>query len=114
MGRILIIIGLFFFILTLVGNFFDIKIHVDQSKGVTQIGQLWYYLSPESLQISEVIISRYIDPCSTLDILNCSGFLWYPIISSILTLPAGPSLALISFLLIYFGLRKRKKIIKKL
>ena len=113
MGRILIIIGLFFFILTLVGNFFDIKIHVNQSKGVTQIGQLWYYLSPESLQISEVIISRYIDPCSTLDILNCSGFLWHPIISSILTLPAGPSLAFISFLLIYFGLRKRKKIIKK-
>ena len=114
MGRILIILGLLFFILTLVGNFFDIKIHLDESKGVTQIGQLWYHLSPESLQMSEVIVSRYIDPCSTLDILNCSGFLWYPIISSILTLPAGPALALISFLLIYFGLRKRKTNIKNL
>ena len=114
MGRILIILGLFFFILALIGNYFDIKIHLQESKGFTQIGQLWYYLSPESLQMSEVIVSRYIDPCSTLDILNCSGFLWYPIISSILTLPAGPALALISFLLIYLGLRKRKKVIKRL
>tara|TARA_Y100001960_G_C14250746_1_gene622741 strand:+ start:112 stop:456 length:345 start_codon:yes stop_codon:yes gene_type:complete len=113
MGRILIILGLLFFLLTLVGNFFDIKIHLDGSKGVTPIGNLWYTLSPDSLQMFEVIVSRYIDPCATLDILNCSGFLWHPVISSFLTLPAGPVLAVISFLLIYFGLSKRKTIIKK-
>ncbi len=110
MGRLLIILGLIFFVLTLVSNYFDVSIHLNGSKGVTQIGQLWYHLGSESLQFSEAIISRYIDPCATLEILNCSGFLWHPVISSILNLPAGPALGLFSFLLIYFGIRKRKKL----
>ena len=120
MGRLLIILGLLLFILTLMSNYFDVKKylfdnpnvtnHIAGDSGITQIGHLWAYISFESLQIAEAIVSRYIDPCSSFEILNCSGFLWHPVISSILTLPAGPSLAVLSFLLIYFGLRKRKKI----
>ena len=119
MGRILIILGMIFFILTLISNYFDIHKHLFDNDGVvkqiingnnvTSIGHLWYYLGSESLQITEAIISRYIDPCTSFEILNCTGFLWHPVISSILTLPAGPTLAIVSFVLIYFGLRRRKK-----
>ena len=123
MGRLLIILGLLLFILTLMSNYFDVKKylfdnsnvtnHIAGESGITQIGHLWAYISFESLQIAEAIVSRYIDPCSSFEILNCSGFLWHPVISSILTLPAGPTLAILSFVLIYFGLKKRKKMSAK-
>ena len=108
MGRLLIIIGLLFFLLTLTANIFDISLHLEGLKGVTEIGELWYSLAPQSLQTTEAIISRYIDPCSTLKILNCSGFLWHPIISSLLNLPAGLFLSIFSFALIFLGLKKRR------
>ena len=54
----------------------------------SSVGEFWFRLSPNSLQISEAIVSRYIDPCSLFRKLNCSPFLWHPIISTILTLPA--------------------------
>ena len=73
---------------------------------ITKLGQFWFHLAPNSLQIAETIISRYIDPCSALDILNCSGFIWHPLISSILLMPAAPVLALLSTIFIVFGLKK--------
>ena len=112
MSRLIIVVGLIFFSLGLTGNYFDISLHLSGSQGVTQIGQMWYYLAPESLQIAEVIVSRYIDPCSSLEILNCSGFLWHPIISSILTLPAGLSFSILAVLLIFLGFKKRKRLSK--
>ena len=112
MSRLIIVVGLIFFSLGLTGNYFDINLHISGSQGVTQIGQMWYYLAPESLQTAEVIVSRYIDPCSSLEILNCSGFLWHPIISSILTLPAGLSFSILAVLLIFLGFKKRKRLSK--
>ena len=109
MGRLLIVIGLFFFVLGLISNFFDVSMHINGSKGVNNIGHIWYYFGPKSLQLTEVIVSRYIDPCSSLDILNCTGFLWHPIISTILSFPAGLSFPTFSFFLIYFGLKKRMR-----
>ena len=53
------------------------------------LGQLWYSAHPESLQVSEAIISRYIDPCGLLAILNCAPFLWHPLIATLLSWPAG-------------------------
>ena len=105
-GRILILFGIFSFILTLVSNYFDIVLQVDGKSEITQLGQFWYHFAPNSLQISESIISRYVDPCSALDILDCSGFIWHPFISSILLMPAAPILALFSFIFIALGLKK--------
>jgi uncharacterized membrane protein YdjX (TVP38/TMEM64 family) len=105
-GRILILLGISFFLLTLVSNYFDIFLQLDKKEEITQLGQLWFYFSPNSLQLTEAIISRYIDPCSALDVLNCSGFIWHPFISFILSLPAAPFLAILSFLFISFGIRK--------
>ena len=111
-ARIFILLGIISFILTLVSNYFDIILQIDNKNEITQLGQFWFYFAPNSLQVAEAIVSRYIDPCSALEVLNCSGFIWHPFISSILLLPAAPFLALLSFLFIGFGIKKsgRKKI----
>ena len=111
-GRILILLGISSFILTLISNYFDIILQIGNKNEITQLGQFWFYFAPNSLQVAEAIVSRYIDPCSALEVLNCSGFIWHPFISSILLLPAAPFLALLSFLFIGFGIKKsgRKKI----
>ena len=79
------------------------KVGIDNKNEITQLGQFWFYFAPNSLQVAEAIVSRYIDPCSALEVLNCSGFIWHPFISSILLLPAAPFLALLSFLFIQFS-----------
>ena len=109
LGRIIIVLGISFFLLTLISNYFDISLHMDGKLGITETGDIWFYFAPKSLQMAESIVSRYIDPCSSLEILNCSGFIWYPFIQSVLTLPAAPFFAILSFLLIKVGLNKSFK-----
>ena len=53
------------------------------------LGRVWYSYSPTTLQASESIISRYIDPCALIAALDCSPFLWHPIIATILGWPAA-------------------------
>ena len=108
-GRVLILFGICSFILTLVSNYFDIILQIEGKNEITKLGEFWFHFAPNSLQIAESIISRYVDPCSALDILDCSGFIWHPFISSILLMPAAPLLALFSFILIAFGLRKKTR-----
>ena len=108
MGRIFITFGLFFFAISVLGIHLDILLHINGSVGYTQIGQMWYKYAPNSLQIAEAIVSRYIDPCSSLEILNCSGFIWYPIISTFLIFPAGLIFGILTILFIYFGTKKRR------
>ena len=109
LGRVIIFLGVSSFLLTLISNYFDILIHINGKLGITELGEVWFYFAPNSLQVAEAIVSRYIDPCSSLDIFNCSGFIWHPFISSILVLPAAPFFALLSFLLIKLGLNKSYK-----
>ena len=106
MRKILIIFGICSFILTLVSNYFDIALQIEGKEEITQLGQFWFHFAPNSLQIAESIVSRYVDPCSALEILDCSGFIWHPLISSILLVPAALVLALLSFVFIGFGLKK--------
>ena len=108
-GRFLIFIGIISFVLTLVSNYFDIIAQIENKTNIIELGQLWFHFSPNSLQLTETLISRYVDPCSALEILNCSGFIWHPFISSVLLLPAAPVLAFISFLLITFGIKQSGK-----
>ncbi len=68
----------------------------------SSIGEFWYELSPSSIQISEVIVSRYIDPCSQFESLNCNPFLWHPFVSSILIMPSTPTFLLFSIICLYF------------
>ena len=108
-GRVFILLGVSSFVLTLVSNYFDILLQIENKNEITQLGQFWFYFAPNSLQVAEAIVSRYVDPCSALDVLNCSGFIWHPFISSILLLPAAPVLALLSFVFIAFGIKKSVK-----
>ena len=108
-GRVLILFGICSFILSLVSNYLDIVLQVEGKNEIIQLGQFWFHFAPNSLQIAETIISRYVDPCSALDILDCSGFIWHPFISSVLLMPAAPTLALLSFIMITFGLKKVKR-----
>ena len=108
MGRIFITFGLIFFVISIFGIYLDVLLHIDGSVGYTQIGQTWYKYAPNSLQITEAIVSRYIDPCSSLELLNCSGFVWYPIISTFLNFPTGLTFGILTILFIYFGTKKRR------
>ena len=109
LGRIFIFIGILFFLLTLTSNYLDISLQLNGKTEITEIGMLWSEFAPNSLQMAETIISRYVDPCSALEILNCSGFIWHPFIMSILLLPAAPFLAILSFISIGFGIKKSSK-----
>ncbi len=111
-GRVLILFGICSFIITLVSNYFDVVLQIDGKNEITQLGQIWFHFAPNSLQIAEALISRYIDPCSALDILDCTGFIWHPFISTILLMPAAPLLALLSFIFIALGLKKTVKKVK--
>ena len=108
MGRIFITFGLIFFAISVLGMYLDVLLHINSNVGYTQIGQIWYKYAPNSLQIAEAIVSRYIDPCSSLEILNCSGFVWYPIISTFLIFPAGLTFGTLTIFFIYFGTKKRR------
>ena len=108
MGRILITFGLVFFSISVLGMYLDVLLHIDGTEGYTQIGQIWYKYAPNSLQIAEAIVSRYIDPCSSLDILNCSGFVWHPIVSTFLIFPVGLTFGILTIFFIYFGTKKRR------
>merc|ERR1711988_647979 len=113
MGRIFITFGLIFFVISVFGIFLDVMLHVDGNVGYTQIGQIWYKYAPNSLQIAEAIVSRYIDPCSSLEILNCSGFVWHPIISTFLIFPAGLTFGILTIFFIFWKKKKKKKKKKK-
>ena len=108
MGRLFITFGLIFFVMSVLGIYLDVLLHIDSNVGFTQIGQIWYRYAPDSLQMAEAIVSRYIDPCSSLEILNCSGFVWHPIISTFLTFPAGLTFGILAIFFIYFGTKKRR------
>ena len=68
------------------------------------LGQFWFELHAPSLQVSEAIISRYIDPCGLIVALGCEPFLWHPLISTTLGWPAA--LNMLGLMLIMMGLSR--------
>ena len=86
-----------FAVLTLVAIWGDFT---DGEAGFASIGALWFDLSPTTLQISEAIVSRYIDPCGLFIGLNCAPFLWFPVVFFFLGLPAVPFFLGITIVLI--------------
>lgn len=99
-------IRLFFGLMVLVAVYTDLT---DGRGGFTDVGYLWFELAPNSLQISEAIISRYIDPCGFFISLNCEPFLWHPVISFFLLLPAAPFfIGVTTLLILYRKYRERR------
>ena len=67
------------------------------------IGKMWYGAHRGSLQVAEAIISRYIDPCGLIVALDCTPFLWHPLIATLLSWPAGLVGFVLTNILLFFG-----------
>ena len=53
------------------------------------LGKYMREIAPSFLLQAEVVVDRYIDPCSLIIALGCSPFIWHPVISSLLLWPAA-------------------------
>ena len=71
-------------------------------------GNIWYSAHPGSLQLSEAIISRYIDPCGLIIALDCTPFLWHPLIATLLSWPAGLVGSVLTGIFWVFGKPKQR------
>ena len=68
------------------------------------LGQFWFERHSASLQISEAVISRYIDPCGLIVAFDCEPFLWHPLIATLLGWPT--SLVLFLVMAVFLGLAR--------
>ena len=109
MGRILILFGICSFILTLISNYFDIVLQIDGKNEITQLGQFWFHFAPNSLQIAESIVSRYVDPCS----IRYSGLFRVYMASLYIFNIVNACCSYISSIKFYFYFFWTKKICKK-
>ena len=107
MKYIATLFGIILFALGLATSYKDVMAS-DRSWHV--IGEVWFEWAPTSLQVSESIISRYIDPCGLFISLDCAPFLWHPVISTALQWYAAPVFLLLGLILMVLGrwLGKRK------
>ena len=53
------------------------------------LGQFWFERHATSLQVTEAVISRYVDPCGLIMALGCEPFLWHPIVATLLSWPTA-------------------------
>ena len=60
------------------------------------LGQFWFEHHATSLQITEAVISRYIDPCGLIVPLGCEPFLWHPVLVTVLGWPTALVLLLLT------------------
>lgn len=61
------------------------------------LGQLWFELSPETLNLSQAVIQRYVHPA-----------VWDPILQTALTWPAWVVFAGLGVLFMWLGARRQK------
>ena len=71
-------------------------------------GRIWHDLHSGSLQVSEAVVSRFIDPCGLIIALDCTPFLWHPLIASFLGWPAGLIGCALCGVLWFFGRPKQR------
>ena len=64
---------------------------------VTSLGELWFSLSPPSLNLTQAVIERYTLP-----------FLWDPVLLWVLKAPAAVVLIVIALIFAFFGRRPRR------
>ena len=64
------------------------------------LGQFWFERHAASLQVTEAIISRYIDPCGLIVALGCEPFLWHPLLATLLGWPTAVVLFMMTGLLL--------------
>ena len=80
---------------------YAIWLDISSDKASLVLGQFWFEHHAPSLQVSEAIISRYIDPCGLIVAFGCEPFLWHPLIATTLGWPAA--LNMMVLMLVMFG-----------
>ena len=80
------IFGYLIGLIALYAMWLDLSVTDEPSK---VLGQFWFEHHAASLQITEAVISRYIDPCGLIVALGCAPFLWHPMIATLLGWPAA-------------------------
>ena len=68
------------------------------------LGQFWFERHAASLQVTETVISRYVDPCGLIVALGCEPFLWHPLIVTLLGWPTA--LVLLLLMAVFLGLAR--------
>ena len=71
----------------------DLRVTDEPSK---VLGQFWFEHHASSLQITEAVISRYVDPCGLIVPLGCEPFLWHPVLVTVLGWPTALVLLLLT------------------
>ena len=65
------------------------------------LGQVWFGLSPETLNLSQAIVQRYLHPA-----------LWDPGIQTLLTWPVWAVFAPLGLLFLWLGARRRRQLVQ--
>ena len=68
------------------------------------LGQFWFERHAASLQVTETVISRYVDPCGLIVALGCEPFLWHPLIVTLLGWPTA--LVLLLAMAVFLGVAR--------
>ena len=95
------IFGYLFGLVALYAVWLDLSI-TDEPSMV--LGQFWFEHHATSLQITEAVVSRYVDPCGLIVPLGCEPFLWHPVLVTILGWPTG--LVMLMLMAFFLGLAR--------
>jgi len=95
------ILGYLFGLVALYAMWRDMTMNSDAS---IVLGQFWFESHPGSLQVTEAIVSRYIDPCGLIMSLRCEPFLWHPMIVMLLGWPTA--LVMLMLMTVFTGLAR--------
>jgi len=69
---------------------------------LTRVGEVWFYLHPDSLQIAQPAIERHLWPA-----------LWDPVLLTILLMPASLLLAILGVLFLLLFRRRRRRLLAR-
>ena len=79
-------LGFVFFVGFVAAAIYDmIRAAAFDATRLTRLGELWFELSPGTLNLSQAVVQRYVSP-----------YLWDPVIQTLLTWPAVASLFLLA------------------
>ena len=87
------IFGYLIGLMALYAMWLDLSVTDEPSK---VLGQFWFEHHAVSLQITEAVISRYVDPCGLIVPLGCEPFLWHPVLVTVLGWPTALVLLLLT------------------
>ncbi|WP_428641682.1 hypothetical protein [Roseibium sp.] len=85
--------------LAIIAGISDASISIAQSQvHLVPLGQVWFDLSPETLNLSQAVVQRYVHPA-----------LWDPVLQTLLAWPVWAVLGPFGLLFLFLGARRRRQ-----